>query len=80
EWSELAIVSAVSVSADPAPAEAFTLSEVPDVAVGFAPAEGNRCARCWRVLPEVGREPGHPRLCERCADAVESGLVCREPA
>ncbi|MGH7085789.1 MAG: class I tRNA ligase family protein, partial [Acetobacteraceae bacterium] len=80
EWAELAIVSATSVSADPAPAEAFSLSEVPDVAVGFASAEGNKCARCWRVLPEVGLEPGHPRLCERCADAVESGLVCREPA
>ena len=29
------------------------------------------------VLPEVGRQPNHPALCARCADAVESGLVCR---
>ncbi|MGH7068632.1 MAG: class I tRNA ligase family protein, partial [Acetobacteraceae bacterium] len=80
EWSELAIVSAVSLSAQPAPAAAYTLPEVPGVAAVFAPAEGNKCARCWRVLPEVGLEPGHPRLCWRCADAVESGLYCREPA
>jgi len=32
------------------------------------------------VLPEVGMQLGHPTLCERCADAVESGLVCRVPS
>jgi isoleucyl-tRNA synthetase len=41
-------------------------------------AEGTKCVRCWRVLPEVGLQPSHPTLCVRCADAVESGLVCRE--
>ena len=43
----------------------------------ISPAPGDKCARCWRVLPEVGRQAGHPTLCVRCADAVESGLVCR---
>jgi len=43
-------------------------------------APGAKCARCWRVLPEVGSQPGHPTLCARCADAVESGLVCRPAA
>jgi isoleucyl-tRNA synthetase len=46
------------------------------VAVAFAPAEGRKCARCWRVLPEVGEHGKHPTLCRRCVDAVESGLVC----
>ncbi|MBL8696940.1 MAG: isoleucine--tRNA ligase [Alphaproteobacteria bacterium] len=54
--------------ADPA---LFRLADVPDVAVAFAPAEGNKCQRCWKVLPEVGRHPRHPALCERCADAVD---------
>ena len=40
-------------------------------------APGAKCVRCWRVLPEVGQQSGHPALCARCADAVESGLVCR---
>jgi isoleucyl-tRNA synthetase len=31
------------------------------------PAEGHKCARCWRVLPEV-KAPAF--LCERCEDAV----------
>ncbi|MBO0710646.1 MAG: isoleucine--tRNA ligase [Acetobacteraceae bacterium] len=39
--------------------------------------DGDKCARCWRVLPEVGGDHRHPALCLRCVDAVESGLVCR---
>ena len=53
------------------PAEHFALADVPGVAVAFQAAEGNKCQRCWRVLPEVGKNPAHPDLCERCADAVE---------
>ena len=36
------------------PADAFRLDEVNGVAVVFAKAEGTRCARSWRILPEVG--------------------------
>ncbi len=32
-------------------------------------AEGEKCERCWKVLPEVSAETGH--LCNRCADVVE---------
>jgi isoleucyl-tRNA synthetase len=35
-----------------------------------SPALGNRCERCWRVLPEVGQTPGHTDLCRRCAAVV----------
>jgi isoleucyl-tRNA synthetase len=35
-------------------------------------ALGEKCARCWRVLPEVD---GQTKLCLRCTDAIESGLV-----
>jgi isoleucyl-tRNA synthetase len=35
-------------------------------------AEGDKCERCWRVLPEVGSDPEHPSLCLRCADAVSA--------
>ena len=58
-WMEFAIVSHVEPGAA--------------LAVGKAP--GAKCARCWRVLPEVGASPAHPVLCLRCVDAVESGLV-----
>lgn len=60
QWAEIAITSAAKFAEH----------------VGAAVAEGRKCARCWRVLPEVGEIAAHPALCERCADAVESGLVC----
>jgi isoleucyl-tRNA synthetase len=66
QWAEIAIVSGVRIEPDPAE---------PVAAISTAP--GSKCARCWRVLPEVGAEPAHPALCQRCADAVDSGLVCR---
>jgi isoleucyl-tRNA synthetase len=36
----------------------------------FAHAKGAKCARCWMVLPEVGANPAHSDLCNRCAEAV----------
>ena len=66
EWAEIAIVSEVHPVAGGAD----------DLAI-VTPAPGTKCARCWRVLKEVGTLPAHPGLCLRCADAVDSGLVCR---
>ncbi len=51
---------------------------VPNVTLGAAPdqvavvAPGTKCARCWKVLPEVGRNHRHPALCLRCCDAVDA--------
>ena len=33
-------------------------------------AEGHKCARSWRILPEVGTDPRYPDLSLRDADAV----------
>jgi isoleucyl-tRNA synthetase len=68
-WAEVAIVSLVHPVAGSAddPAE-------------ITPAPGTKCVRCWRVLQEVGHQPNHPMLCARCADAVDSGLICRPAA
>jgi isoleucyl-tRNA synthetase len=38
----------------------------------FHHAEGDKCARCWMILPEVGSNPAHPDLCNRCSDAVDA--------
>jgi len=65
-WAELAIVSAVRTGKHEA-----------ESVIRVDPAPGTKCARCWRVMPEVGSDAAHPALCLRCADAVESGLVCR---
>ncbi|MDP3261506.1 MAG: isoleucine--tRNA ligase [Tabrizicola sp.] len=37
--------------------------------VEFALAEGEKCQRCWKVLPDVGSHK-HPGTCARCSDAL----------
>jgi isoleucyl-tRNA synthetase len=68
EWATLCIVSAF----------APRVGEAPRIEV--TAASGLKCERCWKVLPEVGSRPGHPTLCARCADAVDSGLAPRAAA
>jgi isoleucyl-tRNA synthetase len=40
------------------------------VAVEPRRARGGKCARSWRILPEVGLDPRYPDLSLRDADAV----------
>jgi isoleucyl-tRNA synthetase len=71
DLAETAITSSIAVSVGPIPAEAFILPDVPDVGVVFKEAEGEKCVRCWRVLPEVVHTVhGQDGLCGRCTDAV----------
>ncbi|HZB93659.1 MAG TPA: isoleucine--tRNA ligase [Stellaceae bacterium] len=70
DLAELCITSAADLVEGPPPAGAFTLPDVPGVAVTVAAAPGEKCQRCWRILPEVGSLAAHPDLCLRCADAV----------
>ncbi|MEP1353699.1 MAG: isoleucine--tRNA ligase [Tateyamaria sp.] len=68
-FEDLCITSQITITSDPAPAEAFRLTDVPGVAVLFEKAEGSKCARCWKVLPDVGLH-AHPGVCERCNTAL----------
>jgi len=71
DLAEIAITSAAHVATREPPADAFRLPDVAGVAASFHHAEGDKCARCWMVLPEVGKNPDHPDLCNRCAAAVQ---------
>ena len=71
DLATLSIVSEARLTGALPPEGAFTLADVPDVAVVVGLASGEKCQRCWRVLPEVGTVAAHDDLCERCADAVE---------
>ena len=70
-WPSSASLRRRPVRSGPAPEDAFTLPDVAEVGVRISPAPGERCERCWRVLPEVGRVPGHADLCRRCAEVVD---------
>ena len=69
DLADMCITSAITISADAAPSDAFTLDEVEGVAVTFAKADGEKCARCWKILPDVGSHP-HDSVCGRCDSAV----------
>jgi isoleucyl-tRNA synthetase len=71
EWSEVFITSGHEFAAGGAPADAFTLPDVKGIAAVVRLADGGKCERCWKVLPDVGTHAAHPMLCERCVDAVE---------
>jgi isoleucyl-tRNA synthetase len=71
DFAEICIVSGFNIRVGAVPEGAFTVPDIPDVGVTMGVAEGERCERCWRVLPEVGTLPDHPDLCARCADAVD---------
>jgi len=80
DLAELAITSQATMEVADAPSNAFQLSDVKDVAVVFQKAEGQKCLRCWKVLPEVGSDPEYPDLSPRDADAVKWYLENRKAA
>ena len=77
DLADIAITSDVAVIEGPAPAGAFTLPDVGGVGVVPKKAEGEKCERCWKILPEVGRIADMPGVCGRCAEAVRT---CRHAA
>ncbi|MCA0922379.1 isoleucine--tRNA ligase [Pseudooceanicola nanhaiensis] len=68
-FEDICITSALSLTGDAAPAEAFRLSEVPGVGVVFEKADGEKCQRCWKILPDVGTH-AHAHVCKRCDEAL----------
>jgi isoleucyl-tRNA synthetase len=69
--SELFITSGARLENGEAPAGAFTLEDVAEVAVVPAPASGEKCQRCYQILDEVGGNDEFPETCNRCADAAQ---------
>ena len=84
-WAEVCIVSGVEVRRQADILGIPTVDEAPRL-VSDDPEEdaqrgarlhaevapGDKCARCWRVLPEVGENAAHPALCRRCEAVVEA--------
>ncbi|MGR3762023.1 isoleucine--tRNA ligase [Roseobacteraceae bacterium NS-SX3] len=68
-FADICITSDIGLSGDPAPAEAFRMPEVDGVSVVFEKAEGGKCQRCWKILPDVGGH-AHPGVCGRCDAAL----------
>jgi isoleucyl-tRNA synthetase len=71
DLAEIAITSDIELIAGDAPEGAYRLDDVAGVGVVPGLAEGEKCERCWQILPEVGSHPEHKTICHRCADAVD---------
>ncbi|MEV8467113.1 isoleucine--tRNA ligase [Fluviibacterium sp. DFM31] len=71
KFATICITSQIDLRVEPVPEGAFTLPDVPGVGVVFAKAEGAKCQRCWKILPDVGTH-SHADVCGRC-DGVLGG-------
>lgn len=75
DWADLVIVSQVDINVVPGSASLYTDEEEqlgePHAPPAIEVASGQKCARCWKVLDEVGENTKHPELCLRCVDVVD---------
>ncbi|HEX4273234.1 MAG TPA: class I tRNA ligase family protein, partial [Rhizomicrobium sp.] len=69
DLAEIAITSTASVEVASDLAGLYAIPEIKGAAAKFAKADGEKCARCWRVLEEVVHH-SETHLCDRCTDAV----------
>jgi isoleucyl-tRNA synthetase len=59
---EALVVSGLTLEHDPELQEDAYAGEL-------LPADGGKCARCWKYLP-LASDPAHPALCADCAEIV----------
>ena len=70
DFADLCITSDIKVLPEPVPADKHIHSELDEcIGVDVLLAKGKKCARCWKILPEVG-DYKHPQTCKRCNDAL----------
>lgn len=70
DLAEISITSGGHLLDGDGPADAFRLDDVSGVSVVPKMAEGKKCARSWKIMPEVGSVAGFPDLSPRDAAAV----------
>jgi len=70
DLAEVCITSNYEVQEGDGPREAFRLDQVPGVAVVVEKAQGTKCARSWKILPEVGEDAEYPDVSPRDARAL----------
>jgi isoleucyl-tRNA synthetase len=80
DLAEVCITSAATLVSDDGPASAFRLPEVAGVAVVTNLAEGQKCARSWKISPAVGSDPDYPDVTPRDAQALREWRTMRSRA
>ncbi len=72
DLAEITITSSAELLEGQSPSSVFTIEDVEGIGVLPQIAEGKKCIRCFKVLPEVGSIVGHTEVCNRCADAADN--------
>jgi isoleucyl-tRNA synthetase len=80
DLAELCITSAATLVQGEGPPDAFRLPEVPGVAVEVRLATGTKCARSWKITPNVGLDPAYPDVTPRDAQALREWETMRKAA
>jgi isoleucyl-tRNA synthetase len=70
DFAEVCITSDIEILRGEGAADAFRLDEVKGVAVLPRLARGRKCARSWKITPEVGADPDYPDVTPRDAAAL----------
>jgi isoleucyl-tRNA synthetase len=52
--------------------EGALATEDPLLAIMVEVSGDEKCIRCWHHRPEVGKNPTHPQICDRCISNVET--------
>ena len=76
DFAEICITSNIDV--DPVGGDsidAFQLPNVPGVSVVIQRAQGRKCARSWKISPDVGSDPEYPDVTPRDAKALREWAV-----
>jgi isoleucyl-tRNA synthetase len=68
DMADLCITSDLGVMTGEPQDDAFRLDD-PGIGVVFHRADGEKCQRCWKILPDVGSHR-HPGTCARCDAAL----------
>ena len=70
QLADLFITSQAEVADEPPSEEGICSLQGNQVHVTVLKAEGEKCQRCWKYSPSVGKDEAHKGLCNRCADVL----------
>jgi isoleucyl-tRNA synthetase len=70
DFAEICITSGVRIETGEGPDTAFRIDDVKAVSVLPALAQGDKCARSWRITDDVGSDPEFPDVSARDAAAL----------
>ncbi len=70
DFAEVCITSDIAIDVGHGPESAFRLDDLKNVAVVSAKAEGQKCARSWKISKDIGKDAEFPDITPRDAEAV----------